>query len=80
MSYFREIPNLRYPSFLKEKTSSFDYVEAKNLFRRTKLRDDLENNFTVFNKYQIEGEMRPDNVAQELYDSDQFDWVVLIVA
>ena len=24
--------------------------------------------------------MRPDNVAQELYDSDQFDWVVLIVA
>ena len=49
MSYFREIPNLRYPSFLKEKTSSLDYVEAKNLFRRTKLRDDLQNNFTVFN-------------------------------
>ena len=80
MSYFREIPNLRYPSFLKEKTSSLDYVEAKNLFRRTKLRDDLQNNFTVFNKYEIEGEMRPDNVALELYGSDQFDWVVLIVA
>ena len=24
--------------------------------------------------------MRPDNVAQELYESDQFDWVVLLVA
>ena len=46
MSYFREIPNLRYPSFLQEKGSSLDYVEAKNLFRRTKLRDDLQNNFT----------------------------------
>ena len=80
MSYFREIPNLRYPSFLKEKTSSLDYVEAKNLFRRTKLRDDLQNNFTIFDKYEIEGDMRPDNVALELYDSDQFDWVVLIVA
>ena len=80
MSYFREIPNLRYPSFLKEKTSSLDYVEAKNLFRRTKLRDDLQNNFTIFNKYEIEGDMRPDNVALELYGSDQFDWVVLIVA
>ena len=80
MSYFREIPNLRYPSFLKEKTSSFDYVEAKNLFRRTKLRDDLQNNFTLFEKYVIPGEARPDNVAQELYGSDQFDWVVLIVA
>ena len=80
MSYFREIPNIRYPSFLKEKTSSFDYVEAKNLFRRTKLRDDLQNNFTLFEKYVIPGEARPDNVAQELYGSDHFDWVVLIVA
>ena len=80
MSYFRELPNIRYPSFLKEKTSSFDYVEAKNIFRRTKLRDDLQNNFTLFEKYVIPGEARPDNVAQELYGSDQLDWVVLTVA
>ena len=80
MGYFREIPNLRYPSFLKEKTSSLDYVETKNLFRRTKLRDDLQNNFTIFDKYEIIEGMRPDNVAQELYESDQFDWVVLLVA
>ena len=80
MSYFREIPNLRFPSFLKENTSSFDYVEVKNLFRRTKLRDDLQNNFTVFEKYEIMDNMRPDNVSQALYGSDQFDWVVLIVA
>ena len=80
MSYFREIPNIRYPSFLKEKTSSFDYVEAKNLFRRTKLRDDLQNNFTLFEKYVIPGEARPDNVAEDLYGSDELDWVVLISA
>ena len=80
MGYFREIPNLRYPSFLQEKGSSFDYVEAKNLFKRTKLRDDLQNNFTLFDKYEIVEGMRPDNVAQELYESDQFDWVVLLVA
>ena len=80
MSYVREIPDLRYPSFLKDKTSSLDYVEVKNLFRRTKLRDDLQNNFTVFDKYEIIEGMRPDNVAQELYDSDQLDWVILIVA
>ena len=51
MGYFRELPNLRYPSFLPEKTSSLDYVEVKNIFRRAKLRDDLQNNFTVFDKY-----------------------------
>ena len=50
MGYFRELPNLRYPSFLPNKSSSLDFVEVKNLFRRAKMRDDLQNYFTVENK------------------------------
>ena len=80
MGYFRELPNLRYPSFLPNKTSSLDFVEIKNVFRRVKLRDDLQNNFTVFEKYEIPMGFRPDVVAEELYGSDQLDWVVLTVA
>ena len=80
MGYFRELPNLRYPSFLPEKTSSLDYVEVKNIFRRVKMRDDLQNNFTIFNKYQIPEGARPDTVAEDLYGSAQFDWVVLTTA
>tara|TARA_Y100000813_G_scaffold71606_1_gene50721 strand:- start:18 stop:665 length:648 start_codon:yes stop_codon:yes gene_type:complete len=80
MGYFRELPNLRYPSFLTEKTSSLDFVEVKNVFRRVKLRDDLQNNFTVFERYEIPMGFRPDVVAEELYGSDQLDWVVLTVA
>ena len=80
MGYFRELPNLRYPSFLSEKTSSLDFIEVKNVFRRVKLRDDLQNNFTVFEKYEIPMGFRPDVVAEELYGSDQLDWVVLTVA
>ena len=80
MGYFRELPNLRYPSFLPDKTSSLDFVEVKNVFRRAKLRDDLQNNFTVFEKYEIPMGFRPDVVAEELYGSDQLDWVVLTVA
>ena len=80
MGYFRELPDLRYPSFLPEKTSSLDYVEVKNIFRRAKLRDDLQNNFTVFDKYEIPMGARPDTVAENLYGSSQFDWVVLTVA
>ena len=80
MGYFRELPNLRYPSFLSEKTSSLDFVEVKNVFRRVKLRDDLQNNFTVFERYEIPMGFRPDTVAEELYGSDQLDWVVLTVA
>ena len=80
MGFFRELPNLLYPSFLPDKKSSFDYIIVKNVFRRVKLRDDLYNNFTVFNKYEIPEGARPDNVAEELYESSNLDWVVLTVA
>ena len=80
MGYFRELPNLLYPSFLNDKSSSLDFVEVKNIFRRVKLRDDLQSNFTLFNKYQIPEGSRPDTVAEELYGSANFDWVVLTIA
>ena len=80
MGYFRELPNLLYQSFLPDKTSSLDYTEVKNLFRRVKLRDDLQNVFTLFDKYEIPDGYRPENVAENFYGNDQLDWVVLITA
>ena len=80
MSYFRELPDLLYPSFLSDKNSSFDYVEVKNYFRRIKLRDDLQNVFTLFDKYQLPHGSRPDTVAEEYYGSAELDWVVLMTA
>jgi hypothetical protein len=78
MTYFRELPDIEYLSPLPNKKSSLDYVRAKNLFRRTKLRDDLQNVFTLFNKYQIPDGARPDTVAEELYGSSEYDWIVLL--
>jgi len=80
MGYFRELPNLLYPSFLPEKTSSLDYIEMKNIFRRVKVRDDLYNNFVVFQKYEIPEGARPDTVAEDVFGSPRLDWVVLTVA
>ena len=80
MTYFRELPNLEYQSFLSDRKASNEYLLVKNLFRRVKLRDDLQNVLTIFNKYQIRDGARPDTVAQELYGSTQYDWVVLISA
>jgi hypothetical protein len=80
MSYFRELPNLQYQSFLPDSQSSDDYILIKNLFRRVKLRDDLQNVFTVFDKYEIVDGARPDTVAEEVYGSSQYDWVVIIGA
>ncbi len=80
MSYFRELPDLNYQSPLKTRVSSRAYVRVKNLFRRVKLRDDLQNVFTLFNKYQIPDGSRPDTIAEELYGSADLDWVVLLTA
>ena len=80
MGYFRELPTLRYPSFLSDKISSLDYVDAKNLFRRVKLREDLQNILTLFDKYEIPDGFRPDNVAEDLYGSDTLDYVVIVCA
>ena len=78
--YFKELPTLRYPSFLSDKNSSLDYVDAKNLFRRVKLREDLQSIITLFDKYEIPEGFRPENVAEELYNTDQLDWVVVVCA
>jgi len=80
MGYFRELPNLLYPSYLSDKNSSLNYTEVKNLFRRVKLRDDLQNALTLFNKYEIPEGSRPELVAEEFYGNPELDWVVLITA
>ena len=80
MGYFRELPEVEYQSFLSDSNSSQNYLTVKNLFRRNKLRDDLQNVFTIFNKYEIVDGARPDTVAEELYGSAELDWVVLMTA
>ena len=80
MSYFRELPNLEYESPFANRISSSSYVQAKNIFRRMKIRDDLQNIFTLFNKYEIEEGERPDTIAEDLYGKSDLDWVVLLSA
>ena len=80
MSYFRELPNFEYQSPFANSTGASDYVTAKNVFRRMKLRDDLKNVFTLFNKRFIEEGERPDTVAEKEYGKSDLDWVILLSA
>ena len=77
-NYFRRLPNLDYPSLLKDRESNTDFIQTKNLFRRTKIREDLFANFMQFDKYEIVGDERPDNVSEKVYGRDDLDWVVLL--
>ena len=80
MTYFRELPSILYQSPLSTRSSSDEYVEVKNLFRRVKLRDDLKSNTTYLTNYYIRDGFRPDQVASELYGSSNLDWVVIHTA
>ena len=77
MAYFQELPNILYPSLLPSRNKVESRVIVKNLFKRSKLRTDLDQAITAFNYYNIKDGMRPDMVAQELYDNPELDWVVL---
>ncbi len=80
MTYFRELPNIFYQSTKTDRSSSNDYVQVKNIFRRAKLRDDLKYVFTSLVDYYIRDGYRPDTVAQEIYNDPELDWVVLTSA
>lgn len=78
MSYFREVSDILYQSQQTKITSSEDYVRTKNLFRRAKIRDDFVKSVNLFDTYKIVGEERPEQIAEKLYGSSEYDWVVLI--
>jgi len=76
-NYFSKVPNLEYVSRLPDANIS-DYISVKNLFKRGQLREDIFQDLSVFTKYQIRGDDRPDNVAFDYYGNSNFDWLVLI--
>ena len=76
-SYFNLIPDFDYVSRLPNAKIS-DYIRVKNFFRRASLREDIYQNLTFFTKYPIEGDDRPDNVAQKVYENPSLDWLILL--
>ena len=76
-SYFRQLPNLSYPSLSNDRTSAYDYQIVKNLFKRAVIRDDIFDDITSFTKYSIEGDERADKVAYDFYGDSGLDWVIL---
>ena len=78
MAYFQELPNILYPSLLPSRNKVESRIVVKNIFKRAKLRTDVDQAITGFNYYTIKEGIRPDVVAQELYDNAELDWVVLI--
>ena len=76
-SYFRQLPDLDYPSLNNDRKSVYDYQVVKNIFKRAVLRNDIFDEATAFTKYSVIGDERPDQVAFDFYGDSGLDWVVL---
>ena len=79
MAYFEELPNIAHPSLLPNRNKIEDRIIVKNIFKRSKLRTDIDQAITAFNYYYVEQGMRQDMVAKDLYDDPELDWVILTI-
>ena len=75
-NYFKQVPDFEYVSRLPDAKIS-DYIAVKNLFKKAELRPDIFQDLATFQKYQIKGDDRPDNVAEDFYQDSSLDWLVL---
>ena len=78
MSYFKELPNLSYVSRFSGANRNDERVEVKNLFKRARLRSDIDAAITAFNYYKISEGERPDTLAKKIYGDPELDWIILI--
>ena len=76
--YFRNLPEFEYVNRTERGRSEGDYSIVKNFFKRGKLREDIFQDLTFFTKYIVEGDDRPDNVADKVYNDPTLDWVILL--
>ena len=77
-TYFKHVPDFDYVSRLPNSKLINDYVKTKNLFKRVKLSDEIFGDLTLFNKYTIKSQERPDSVAYKVYEDSNLDWLVML--
>ena len=78
MSYFSYLPNVQVRTSSYRTNNVDPYKLAKNIFRRIKIRENLDDIILGFNQYTIKNNQRPDQVSLEVYGTMEYDWVVLL--
>ena len=78
MAYFQQFPNVYVGEGVKD-DEPFKYRLIKNLFRRVKAREDLDQYTTLFEVYEIRDGETPSILAQKFFSDPFYDWVILLV-
>ena len=51
---------------------------SKNIFRRIKLVDSIQGNVLGFEQFTIGNDVKPYQVAQNVYGNSQYDWIIML--
>ena len=78
MQYFSLLPNVFVGEGITD-DEPYRYRLVKNLFRRTKLREDLDQYITLLETRIIPNGMRPEEVALQTLGDPYLDWILLMV-
>ena len=77
--YFNLIPNIKYDTKpVGYPFTSSDYVTAKNFFRRYQINPDIFNYSVYYTRYAIDDGETPAGIANRIYGSPFYDWVVIL--
>ena len=71
-NYFTYLPDVYVRTQTYRTNNNDPYVLAKNIFRRIKIRDDVEYLVTGFTQYTIKNQQRPDQIAEEFYSDPSY--------
>ena len=77
--YFATQPKIEYD--LKPQSfpfSSSDFTIANNFFRRVSMNEDAFGYIAYFRKYAIPNDMRIETLAEGIYGSPWYDWIIAI--
>ena len=76
--YFSYLPNVYVRTSSYRQSNVDPYSLAKNIFRRIKIREELDDVSLGFQQYTVKNNQRPDEVALDAYGDMKLDWVVLL--
>ena len=74
--YFRDFPNLRY-AVSANSAGIPNYITIKDYFHLLRVRDDIFREETLYQEYVIKNGERPDQIAKDFYDDEQYYWIIL---
>ena len=78
MSYFSFFPNVYVGEGISD-NENYRYRLVKNIFRRVKVREDLDQYVTQFEAYSIREGDTPESLARVFLGDGHLDWVILMV-